>query len=94
MTRRSTCSRSTAQYFNGRVGKPEGYWGGNLNPANWARALAQIGHKVLFEPTAAHGFGGIDQRARLYIAHLLQSQRQDLSDAKIAEAVRTQLREL
>jgi hypothetical protein len=67
------------------------YWGGNLNPANWARSMAQIGHKVLFEPTAAKGFGGIDQRARLYIADLLQSQRPELTDAQIAEAVRTQL---
>ena len=67
------------------------YWGGNLNPANWARSMAQIGHKVLFEPTAAKGFGGIDQRARLYIADLLQSQRPDLSESQIAAAVRTQL---
>jgi hypothetical protein len=67
------------------------YWGGNLNPANWARSMAQLGHKVLFEPEAAKGFGGIDQRARLYIADLLQSQRPELTDSQIAEAVRTQL---
>lgn len=67
------------------------YWGGNLNPANWARSMAQVGHKLLFEPEAAKGFGGIDQRARLYIADLLQSQRPELTDSQIAEAVRTQL---
>jgi hypothetical protein len=39
------------------------YIGGNLNPANWARAMAQVGHKILFEPGSAGGFGGIDQRA-------------------------------
>ncbi|MBZ5701019.1 MAG: hypothetical protein LAN84_04160 [Acidobacteriia bacterium] len=75
----------------GEVANLKSYWGGNLNPANWARSMAQIGHKVLFEPTAAQGFGGIDQRARLYIADLLQSQRPELTDAQIAEAVRTQL---
>jgi len=67
------------------------YWGGNLNPANWTRKLAQFGHKVLFEPGSAGGFGGIDQRARLYIADLVKSQRPDLTDSQIAEAVRTQL---
>jgi hypothetical protein len=75
----------------GEVSNLKAYMGGNLNPANWARALAQVGHKFLFEPTAAKGFGGLDQRARLYIADLVQSQRPDLSEAKIAEAVRTQL---
>jgi hypothetical protein len=53
--------------------------------------MAQIGLKALFEPGAAKGFGGIDQRARLYIADLLQSQRPELTDSQIAEAVRTQL---
>src|ERR1700730_17789138 len=67
------------------------YIGGNLNPANWARSLAQIGHEVLFNPEAAKGFGGLDQRARLYIADLVRSQRPELTDAKIAEAVRSQL---
>jgi hypothetical protein len=75
----------------GEVSNLKAYMGGNLNPANWARALAQVGHKFLFEPTGAKGFGGLDQRARLYIADLIQSQRPDLSEAKIAEAVRTQL---
>jgi|GEM_PF-6067428 hypothetical protein len=67
------------------------YWGGNLNPANWARSLAQIGHEVLFNPQAAKGWGGLDQRARLYIADLVRSQRSDLTDAQVANAVRTQL---
>jgi hypothetical protein len=67
------------------------YWGGNLNPANWARSFAQVGHKLLFEPETAKGFGGIDQRARIYIADLLRSQRPELTDTQIAEAVRTQL---
>jgi hypothetical protein len=53
--------------------------------------MAQIGHKVLFEPEAAKGFGGIDQRARIYIADLIKSQRPELTDSQIAEAVRTQL---
>jgi hypothetical protein len=75
----------------GEVSNLRAYMGGNLNPANWARALAQVGHKFLFEPTAAHGFGGLDQRARLYIADLVQSQRPDLSEAKIAETVRNTL---
>jgi hypothetical protein len=26
------------------------YIGGNLNPANWARAVAKVGHRLLFEP--------------------------------------------
>jgi hypothetical protein len=67
------------------------YWGGNLNPANWARSLAQVGHEVLFNPEAAKGFGGLDQRARLYIADLVRSERPELTDAQIAAAVRTQL---
>jgi hypothetical protein len=75
----------------GEVSNLKEYWGGNLNPANWARSLAQIGHKVLFEPTAAAGFGGLDQRARLYIADLVKSQRPELTDTQIAAAVRTQL---
>jgi hypothetical protein len=72
-------------------GNLKAYWGGNLNPANWARALAQVGHKFLFEPTAAKGFGGLDQRARLYVADLVRRERPELTDAQIAEAVRTQL---
>jgi hypothetical protein len=67
------------------------YWGGNLNPANWTRSLAQIGHRALFEPGSFGGYGGIDQRARLYIADLVRIQRPELSDSQIAEAVRTQL---
>src|ERR1051326_2249867 len=67
------------------------YWGGNLNPANWAKKMASLGHKVLFEPGSAAGFGGIDQRARLYIADLVKSQRPELTDSEIAAAVRTQL---
>lgn len=75
----------------GELSNLKEYIGGNLNPANWARGLAQVGHKVLFEPSSAGGFGGIDQRARLYIADLIRSQRPELSDAQISEAVRTQL---
>jgi hypothetical protein len=67
------------------------YWGGNLNPANWARSLAKVGHKLLFEPESAGGFGGIDQRARIYIADLVKSQRPELSDTEIARVVRDQL---
>lgn len=67
------------------------YWGGNLNPANWARRMAAVGHRALFEPGSLGGFGGLDQRARLYIADLVRSQRPELSDSQIAEAVRTQL---
>jgi len=75
----------------GEVSNLKAYIGGNINPANWLRSLAQVGHKFLFEPTSAKGFGGLDQRARVYVADLVKSQRPDLSDAKIAEAVRTQL---
>lgn len=67
------------------------YWGGNLNPANWARKMAAVGHKALFEPGSFGGFGGLDQRARLYIADLVRSQRPGLTDSQIADAVRTQL---
>jgi hypothetical protein len=75
----------------GEVANLKAYMGGNLNPANWARALAQVGHKFLFEPTTAKGFGGLDQRARLYIADMIKSQRPELKDSEIAAAVRTQL---
>jgi hypothetical protein len=75
----------------GEMANLKEYWGGNLNPANWARSLAKIGHEVLFNPEAAKGFGGIDQRARLYIADLVRSQRPELTDEQIAAAVRTQL---
>jgi hypothetical protein len=37
------------------------------------------------------GLGGFDQRARLYVADLIRSERPDLSDEQIARAVRTQL---
>ncbi len=68
----------------GEMAQLKQYWGGNLNPANWTRALAQVGHKLLYEPGAAGGFGGIDQRARLHIpADLVQSQRTDLSDEQV-----------
>jgi hypothetical protein len=67
------------------------YWGGNLNPANWARKMAAVGHKSLFEPGSFGGFGGLDQRARLYIADLVKFERPELSDSQIAAAVRTQL---
>jgi len=47
----------------GEVSHLKEYIGGNLNPANWARGVAQIGHKALFEPGSFGGLGGIDQRA-------------------------------
>ena len=75
----------------GEMSQLKEYWGGNLNPANWTRALAQIGHSVLFEPGAAGGFGGIDQRARLHVADLVQSQRPDLSDEQVGRYVRDAL---
>jgi hypothetical protein len=61
------------------------YVGGNLNPGNWLRVISKVGHNWLFSP------GGVDQRARLYIADLVKSQRPDLSDAQITERVREQL---
>ncbi len=67
------------------------YIGGNLNPANWARAMARVGHKILFEPGSAGGFAGIDQRARIFIADLVRSEHPDASDAQIARAVRETL---
>lgn len=67
------------------------YIGGNLNPANWLRALAGVGHKVLFDPHSFGGFGGVDQRARIWVADLVKSERPELSDAQIARAVNTQL---
>jgi hypothetical protein len=63
------------------------YWGGNLNPANWLRATAQIGHRLLFEPGTFGGFGGIDQRARLWTADFVKSQAPHLSDAEVARVV-------
>jgi hypothetical protein len=67
------------------------YWGGNLNPANWARTLAGVGHKLIFEPGSFGGIGGVDQRARLYIADLVKAQNPGMSDAELARAVNTQL---
>ena len=75
----------------GEMSNLKQYIGGNLNPANLARAMAGVGHKLLFEPESAGGLGGIDQRARIYVADLVRSQRPDLSDAQISQAVRDQL---
>lgn len=75
----------------GEMANLKQYWGGNLNPANWARSLAHVGHKVIFEPGSFGGLGGVDQRALLYIADLIKSQQPALSDAEIARAVNTQL---
>jgi hypothetical protein len=61
------------------------YIGGNLNPANWIRPFSKLGHDILFKP------GALDQRARLYIADLIKSQRPELSDSRIAQAVNEQL---
>jgi hypothetical protein len=69
------------------VSNLKSYIGGNLNPANWMRGLAQVGHKALFDPKSFGGFGGLDQRARLYVADLMRSQRPGLSDAEIARGV-------
>jgi hypothetical protein len=77
----------------GEVSNLKEYIGGNLNPANWARGVAQIGHKALFEPGSFGGFGGIDQRARLYVADLMHSQRADLTDAQISRGVNDALGE-
>jgi hypothetical protein len=45
----------------GELAQLKEYWGGNLNPANWTRKLAGAGHRLLYEPGAAGGLGGIDQ---------------------------------
>ncbi len=75
----------------GEMANLKRYWGGNLNPANWARSLAGIGHKLIFEPGSFGGLGGVDQRARIYIADLVKSQNPGLADEQIARAVNTQL---
>jgi ddrB-like ParB superfamily domain len=67
------------------------YWGGNLNPANWVRALAGVGHRILFEPGSAGGFGGIDQRARIWVADFVKADHPEFSDTEVARAVNTQL---
>jgi hypothetical protein len=77
----------------GEVANLKEYIGGNLNPANWARGVAQIGHKALFEPGSFGGLGGIDQRARLYVADLMRSQRPDLTDAQVSRGVNDALGE-
>jgi hypothetical protein len=75
------------------VSNLKSYIGGNLNPANWMRGIAQVGHKALFDPKSFGGFGGVDQRARLYVADLIRSQRPDLSDSEIARGVNDALGE-
>lgn len=77
----------------GEVANLKEYVGGNLNPANWMRGLAQIGHKALFEPGSFGGLGGLDQRARLYVADLMRSQRPELTDAQISRGVNDALGE-
>ena len=77
----------------GEVANLKKYVGGNLNPANWARGVAQIGHRVLFEPGSFGGLGGFDQRARLYVADLMRSERPTLSDTQISKAVNDALGE-
>lgn len=69
------------------------YVGGNFNPQNWLRGIAQIGHKFLFEPGSFGGFGGFDQRARLYVADLMRSQNAKLTDAEISRSVNDALGE-
>lgn len=75
----------------GEMANLKSYWGGNLNPANWARTLAGVGHKLIFEPGSIGGIGGVDQRARIYIADLVRARDPKLTDAQIAQAVNTQL---
>ncbi|MFY9531447.1 MAG: hypothetical protein WBC04_12380 [Candidatus Acidiferrales bacterium] len=75
----------------GEVANLKQYWGGNLNPANWARKLAGAGHKLIFEPGSFGGLGGVDQRARIYIADLVKAQSPELRDSEVARAVNTQL---
>lgn len=77
----------------GEVANLKKYIGGNLNPANWMRSFAQIGHKALFEPGSFGGLGGIDQRARIYVADLMRSQRPGLSDTEVSRAVNDALGE-
>jgi hypothetical protein len=75
----------------GEMANLKAYLGGNLNPANWARTLAGVGHKLIFEPGSFGGLGGVDQRARLYVADLVKSQNPGMSDSELARAVNTQL---
>lgn len=75
----------------GEMANLKEYWGGNLNPANWVRTLMGVGHKLIFEPGSFGGLGGVDQRARLYIADLVKSRNLSLTDEQIARAVNTQL---
>jgi hypothetical protein len=75
----------------GEMSQLKEYWGGNLNPANWTRKLAEAGHKLLYEPGAVGGLGGIDQRARMHIADLMHSQRPELTEEQIGRGVRDAL---
>ncbi len=77
----------------GEVANLKKYIGGKLNPANWMRGIAQVGHRALFEPNSFGGFGGLDQRARLYVADLVRSQRPSLSDTEVSRAVNDALGE-
>lgn len=61
------------------------YAGGNFNPANWARVFAKVGHDWLFKQ------GGFDQRARLYVADLVKSQRPSISDERLTQLINEQL---
>lgn len=60
------------------------YGGGNLNPANWARSLAKIGHEWLFGP------GGADQRARIYVADLIAFREPSVREDRVAQLVNDQ----
>ena len=61
------------------------YQGGNFNPANWLRMFAKVGHDYLFGP------GGLDRRARLYVADVVKEERPDLKPEKISQLVNDQL---
>lgn len=67
------------------------YWGGNLNPANWAERILRPGKKLLFEPGTLGGLGGLDQRARVWLADRIRAERPEISDAAIAREVNTTL---
>jgi hypothetical protein len=69
----------------GNVETYKEYWGGNLNPANWLRIFAKVGHDYLFKP------GGIDQRARLYVADMVKQAHPEISDDRLAQLINDQL---
>lgn len=65
------------------------YLGGNLNPANWYEAERRFGHKVLFEPGALKGHGGLDQAARVWLRDYVKNADPKISDAEFAREANT-----